>query len=365
MIDGFSAVPQLDEAAACAMVSSFAGKRVLVAGDVMLDEYLIGEVKRISPEAPVPVVDITHVAHVPGGAANVAANIASLGGVPLLVGLTGDDEGGARLRERLQTLGVDSTYLVPVRDRPTIVKTRIVSGQQQIARLDRESRTEVSGEAAARTEEAFANALKTADGCILSDYAKGLLSEAFCARAIEASKASCRPVVVDPKGTGFRKYAGCTVITPNLREAELASGLNAEREDALPQIFERLREIVGSEAALLVTRGAEGMTLFRHADLPLHVPALAHEVFDVTGAGDTVGGVIALALAAHIDLPSAMLLSNLAASVVVGKSGTATVSVEELQDACRGYSASALRSRPERSANRTYSSLPVRKPLPQ
>lgn len=354
------AVPKMDEGTACALISGFSGKRVLVAGDVMLDEYLIGEVKRISPEAPVPVVDITHRAHVPGGAANVAANIARLGGEPILVGIVGEDEGAVFLRTQLELLGVSANSLVAVKNRPTITKTRIVSGQQQIARLDREPKSPVEDDVIEKILQVFTEAFATADACILSDYAKGLLTPRVCKHCVALSRQQSKPLVVDPKGGDFRKYAGCTVITPNMKEAETASGLTHDANSDLHRISEKISETLGLQSAVLITRGADGMTLFVPQDPPLHVPALAHEVFDVTGAGDTVGGTLTLSLAAGASLPQAMLLSNLAASVVVQKSGTATVSDDELTGACRDYSASAPSPVSDRAKERSYSSISTR-----
>ncbi len=317
------------------IIHSFAGKHVVVVGDLMLDEYLLGEVRRISPEAPVPVVDITHRAHVPGGASNVAANIAALGGHPVVLGVVGHDENATCLKAALKSQNVSTAAIITAYDRPTTTKTRIVSGQQQIVRIDREVKSPVSGELADEVLRAFSAALVDADACILSDYAKGLLTQTICLRIIEIAAKQGKPVVVDPKGTDFSKYAGCTVMTPNLREAEVAANLSIQSDADLLTAAERLRVVLGSASALLFTRGADGMTLFCENAVPLHVRALAHGVFDVTGAGDTVACTLTLALACGASMDDAIQLANLAASIVVQKTGTATVSIAELREALR------------------------------
>jgi rfaE bifunctional protein kinase chain/domain len=328
-----SKIAQAWSESAESIVDSFGGKRVLVVGDLMLDEYLVGEVRRISPEAPVPVVEITHRAHVPGGASNVAANIASLGGQPILLGVVGQDENAGCLKTVLKSLNVGTDAIITASDRPTTTKTRIVSGQQQIVRIDREAKKAVSGALAEEVLATFSTALESADACILSDYAKGLLTSYICDQMVARAGQQGKPVVVDPKGADFRKYAGCTVITPNLREVEIAANVSIEGDADLLTAVDRLRAILGADSALLITRGAEGMTLFRNGQSAIHVTALAQEVFDVTGAGDTVSSTLVLALACGAPMKEAILLSNLAASIVVQKAGTATVSIEELREA--------------------------------
>jgi rfaE bifunctional protein kinase chain/domain len=315
------------------IVDSFAGKHILVIGDLMLDEYLIGEVRRISPEAPVPVVDITHRAHAPGGASNVAANIASLGGQPILLGVVGQDENAVCLKTVLASQNVRTDVIITASDRPTTTKTRIVSGQQQIVRIDREVKKPVSGALAEEVLATFTAALETADACILSDYAKGLLTPSICHQMVARARKRGKTVVVDPKGTDFSKYAGCTVMTPNLHEAGIAANVSIECDADLYISADRLCAVLGPDSALLVTRGADGMTLFRNGQSVIHIAALAHEVFDVTGAGDTVSSTLTLALACGAFMNEAILLSNLAASIVVQKIGTATVSPEELREA--------------------------------
>jgi rfaE bifunctional protein kinase chain/domain len=341
------------------VVDLFAGKRILVVGDLILDEYLIGEVRRISPEAPVPVVEITHRAHVPGGAANVAANIAGLGGEPLLLGVVGRDENAGCLEAVLKSNHIKTDALITAFDRPTTTKTRIVSGHQQIVRIDREVKRAISE---ALTEEIltiFSTALENADACVLSDYAKGLLTPFICQQMISRARKQGKLLVVDPKGADFSKYAGCGIMTPNLRETELAANISIQSDADLSVATDRLHAALGADSALLVTRGADGMTLFRAGRPAVHVAALAQEVFDVTGAGDTVASTLTLALGCGASLEDAIQLSNLAASLVVRKTGTATVSTEELRQALasRGNGAPATVMTYE-VASRSYFAVP-------
>lgn len=343
------------------ILSRFRERRALVLGDVMLDEYLTGDVRRISPEAPVPIVDVQSRTHVPGGAANVASNIASLGGYPVLIGIVGEDESARHLRSVLAENGVSSDSLVQANERPTVTKTRIVSGQQQIVRLDRELTCEISATHADLILATFEQNIADADACLLSDYAKGLLTPAICAHVISRARQLRKPVVVDPKGASFLKYSGCSVITPNLRETEVASKHVIDTEADLFKAVNQLQSVLG-ESAVLVTRGPDGMTLFRDSVEVLHAPALAREVFDVTGAGDTVVGTLTLALASGLRLEEAVLLANMAASVVVQKTGTATVSPEELL-ALSNPSGLSTEAQPRRG--RPFSSLSAPPSVPQ
>ncbi|MFM9270360.1 bifunctional D-glycero-beta-D-manno-heptose-7-phosphate kinase/D-glycero-beta-D-manno-heptose 1-phosphate adenylyltransferase HldE [Halomonas elongata] len=303
--------------------------RLLVVGDVMLDRYLHGGTSRISPEAPVPVVRVEEDEDRPGGAANVALNIASLGARAALAGLVGDDGNADRLVHRLEDVGV-STHFVRSPDIPTITKLRVMSRNQQLIRLDFEEglgKVDTQG-LAAQVEEA----LPDADLVILSDYGKGTLTDvaALIARVRDAGKR----VLVDPKGSDFSKYRGASVITPNLAEFEAVAGPCPD-DATLAVRGEVLRAELELEA-LLITRSEKGMTLIREGAEPLHLPTRAREVFDVTGAGDTVIGVLGLALAAGHGFPEAMTLANLAAGLVVAKPGTATLSIAELYTAVHG-----------------------------
>jgi len=312
-----------------AVVERFRGCRVLVIGDVMLDEYLRGDVTRISPEAPVPVLEVrTHDWRL-GGAANAAANIQALGGVTTLIGVVGDDATAVTLADRLAHHGVASAVVVDP-DRPTSKKTRLVAQQQQIVRVDHEKRHPIAGQVAQDVRQAIDRAMRGAQACVLSDYAKGVVTGEIARHAIDAARAAGIPIIVDPKQRSFAAYRGATVITPNLHELEAAahSVLPFEVERAAASV---MAEIAG--AALLVTRSADGMTLFRPGREAFHVAAMAKEVFDVTGAGDTVVAAVALALAARVAIEQAVELASIAAAISVSKRGTSTVSPAELTTA--------------------------------
>ena len=292
----------------------------------MLDRYCHGATSRISPEAPVPVVHVQEVEERPGGAANVALNVAALGASPILFGMVGDDAAGTVLRQLLDARGV-ACRLIRIPGKPTATKMRVVSRHQQLIRLDFEDGFEGAG--AAEMFADYEDALAGADAVVLSDYGKGALKPTR--QFVDAARAASVPVLVDPKGTDFSDYRGATVITPNLAEFEAVVGLCRDLEE-LSDKGDRLRRALMVEA-LLITRGDQGMTLVTDEGTPLHVPARARDVYDVTGAGDTVIGVLAAALAAGQDLTQAVNLSNLAAGVVVGKMGTASASRAELEAA--------------------------------
>ncbi|MDY7116102.1 bifunctional D-glycero-beta-D-manno-heptose-7-phosphate kinase/D-glycero-beta-D-manno-heptose 1-phosphate adenylyltransferase HldE [Halomonas sp. SSL-5] len=303
--------------------------RLLVVGDVMLDRYWHGGTSRISPEAPVPVVRVEESEDRPGGAANVALNISSLGAQAALSGLVGDDDNADRLVSRLEAAGV-STHFQRSAGVPTITKLRVMSRNQQLIRLDfEEGLGEVDTSGLLAKVEA---ALPACDLVILSDYGKGTLNRVE--ELIRLVRASGKRVLVDPKGSDFSRYRGASVITPNLTEFEAVVGHC--RDDAeLAKRGEALRAELELEA-LLITRSEKGMTLIREGHEPLHLPTRAREVYDVTGAGDTVIGVLGLALAAGHGFPEAMTLANLAAGLVVAKQGTATLSIAELYTALHG-----------------------------
>jgi D-beta-D-heptose 7-phosphate kinase/D-beta-D-heptose 1-phosphate adenosyltransferase len=315
-------------------LSSLPGKRVLVVGDVILDEYVWGEVRRISPEAPVPVVDIRSHSHVPGGAGNAAANVVSLGGTALLGGVVGEDAAADSLVEALRQGGVDAGGLVREAGRQTTTKTRVIAHSQHVVRFDREHKAALSAAAEEALLRWVDRQLGEVDACVLSDYAKGAVTDRVAAHVLAGARRAGKPVVVDPKATDYAKYRGATVLKPNLAEAERF--LRQEIRDA-DGLLEAGRCLVGAldGSAVLITRGAEGMSLFRRGAPPLHVPAVARHVFDVTGAGDTVISTLALALAAGAPPEQAVALANLAAGVAVGKVGTARVTLAELRAAGR------------------------------
>ncbi len=307
-------------------VPAFHDVRVVVFGDVMLDHYWYGDTSRISPEAPVPVVRVRQVEKRPGGAANVAMNVASLGAAAVLAGIVGEDESARALALALEGAGVASalTHLPAVE---TITKMRVLSRHQQLLRLDIEE--PVPAEAAAALGSRAPELLLDADAVVLSDYGKGTLAGA--AELIGACAAAGVPVLVDPKGDDFERYRGATVVTPNQGEFERVVGRCAD-DAAIAERGARLREALAIEA-LLVTRGEHGMTLIAAGHPPLHLPARAREVFDVTGAGDTVIGVLASSLAAGMDMADAARVANVAAGLVVAKLGAATTTREELSAA--------------------------------
>lgn len=299
--------------------------RVLVVGDVMLDRYWFGDVSRISPEAPVPIAKIDHIDQRAGGAANVARNIVALGGQVVLLSVIGDDEAGDQLQQLMQHNQVQTHFL---RDKTiaTTVKLRVVARNQQLIRLDFEDAP--THEVLNSVTRQYRDLLADCDVVILSDYGKGGLTHVTT--MIEWARQAGKPVLIDPKGDDYEKYAGATLLTPNRAELRQVTG-SWQDEVALTEKAQALREHLGLQA-LLLTRSEEGMTLFREGE-PHHQPTQAREVFDVSGAGDTVIGAMGLAMAAGLDLPAAMRLANAAAGVVVAKLGTAVCSFDELAEA--------------------------------
>jgi D-beta-D-heptose 7-phosphate kinase/D-beta-D-heptose 1-phosphate adenosyltransferase len=298
--------------------------QVLVVGDLMLDRYWQGPTSRISPEAPVPVVKVEQHEDRPGGAANVALNVTALGAGVSLVGLVGKDEAGKALEKQLQSARVHCAFSV-TESEPTITKLRVISRHQQLIRLDFEE--PFSHDYSDAITEATSPLLSNVGVLVLSDYGKGTLSD--CQQLIAEAKAQNVRVLVDPKGSDFARYRGATLLTPNLSEFETIVG-HCKTEDELVSRGQALAKELDLDA-LLVTRSEQGMTLIRADREELHFPARAREVFDVTGAGDTVISTLAAALAAGEDLPNAVALSNIAASIVVGKLGTAAISAPELR----------------------------------
>lgn len=303
---------------------SFESAHVLVVGDLMLDRYWHGGSSRISPEAPVQVVNVGKIEDRPGGAGNVALNIASLGCHSTLIGITGVDEAAEILRTRLNAVGVNCEF-EQVASVPTITKLRVISRQQQLIRMDFEEHFDRRGIMGV-TERTRRNIAKV-DALVLSDYAKGTLED--IAALIELANQQQIPILVDPKGTDFSRYRGATIVSPNLHEFEAVVGDCKDEKTLVEKGLALLRQ--HRWQALLITRGEDGMTLLREGHPELHLPALAREVFDVTGAGDTVIGTLASALAAGSELEEAVALANIAAGIVVLKLGTATVSTHEIR----------------------------------
>ena len=304
----------------------FQHARLLVIGDVMLDRYWHGSASRVSPEAPVPVVQVTNREDRPGGAGNVALNIAALGSAVRLVGVVGDDETGLELLSRLKAAGVYCDFLQS-EEKPTITKLRIISQHQQLIRLDFEKAFEASD--IIGLQDKAKSLVDDSQVMVLSDYGKGALQDIN--DLIDLGRSRNIPIIVDPKGSEFTKYRGATLITPNLTEFEAVVG-GSDNEDELVNKGLRLVRELNLEA-ILITRGEHGMTLIRPDSPELHLPARAQEVFDVTGAGDTVISVLAASMAAGDGLADATALANLAAGLVVGKLGTAAISGPELRRA--------------------------------
>ncbi|WP_341920621.1 bifunctional D-glycero-beta-D-manno-heptose-7-phosphate kinase/D-glycero-beta-D-manno-heptose 1-phosphate adenylyltransferase HldE [Hydrocarboniphaga effusa] len=309
------------------LLPRFAKARVLVVGDVMLDRYWTGSTSRISPEAPVPVVRVSRDQARPGGAANVALNLAALGVQTRLLGVIGADEAGAVLRERVAEASI-AAHWIEAPTHPTITKLRVLSRNQQVIRLDFEE-SFAAGDAFAREDfsRAFDALLPQVDAVLLSDYGKGTLAQVQA--LIEACRRAGKPVTVDPKGSDYARYRGATLLTPNVPELEAVVGACADEATLVAKGEALLHEL--QLQALLVTRSEKGMTLLRVDAAPLHLPTQAREVFDVTGAGDTVISTLTAALAAGADLERAVTLSNAAAGITVGKLGAATVSPAELE----------------------------------
>lgn len=321
MADAAATVPDI--------LARLAGRTVLIVGDVMLDHFVIGRVERISPEAPVPVVQFDHEEYRLGGAANVAHNVAALGGTVDVVGIVGDDVEAARLRKDLGTLSIGANGLVTDRERCTTRKLRVVTTRnQQVARIDYESDREVAGalemEIISRIRELSARA----DAILVSDYLKGAISRGVAAAAIEAARKGGVPLLVDPKVPHIDYYGGATVVTPNHHEAEAVTFMRIRTTEEARAAARRFRTRAACES-VLITRGENGMSLLG-PDGDAELPAEAREVSDVTGAGDTVIATMTLALAAGVPLVDAARLANRAAGIVVAKFGPATVTIEEL-----------------------------------
>ncbi len=306
---------------------------VIVLGDVMLDEFVWGNVTRISPEAPVPVVDIQRESVHLGGAANVVANLLALGARASVVGVIGDDRAGEKLQKELKSAGAsqaDQTLVVDA-NRPTTIKTRIIAHNQLVVRADRERRTPVS----AATEECIINVLKSlleeTDALVVSDYDKGAVTPRVLAEILPLAHKRGIPVLIDPKIRNFDAYTPATLVTPNHHEALRLTNTEEDTDEGLANAARLIRARLNCEA-VLITRGERGMTLLESDNAPVHVETAAREVYDVTGAGDTVIATLALALSAHATMLEAAILANHAAGIVVGKLGTATANAAELVD---------------------------------
>jgi D-beta-D-heptose 7-phosphate kinase/D-beta-D-heptose 1-phosphate adenosyltransferase len=306
----------------------------LVIGDIMCDVYLCGAVRRVSPEAPVPVFESAEQYHVLGGAGNVAANLRALGCTVHILSVVGADAAGQEVRQLLRRQGIADTWLVEDATRPTTAKTRLIAHQQQVLRLDQESRAPLESALHTRVLERAQSLLQEVDGIVCSDYHKGVCTPDVLGPLFAQARAAECPIIVDPKVNDFTLYRGATVLTPNLVEAEHATGMTLEDEADLEKAAITLYQQSQAQA-LLVTRGKDGMSLLQPARAPLHIPANTRKVFDVTGAGDTVIAAFSMAVLCGLSFAEAAHLANTAAGVVVGKLGTAVISLEELRLALR------------------------------
>jgi D-beta-D-heptose 7-phosphate kinase/D-beta-D-heptose 1-phosphate adenosyltransferase len=307
-------------------LQSFRGKRILVLGDVMLDTFIYGQCARISPEAPIPVVRYEREDVMLGGAGNVARNIAALGGEVVLIGIVGQDAAGAVLEAKVDAeRGIVADFVTD--GRPTTQKIRYIAAQQQMLRVDIESSAIADS---AQLFTAFERRLEAADAVVLSDYAKGVLSPELLTRAIASARSAGKPVIADPKNADVSRYNGVTLLTPNASEAMSATGVACDNDEHVQTASDRLLNAMPNSPAILITRGPKGMTLAQRGQATRHLPALAREVFDVSGAGDTVVATLAVAMAAGLDILDAAELANVAAGKAVSKPGTAVVTMDEL-----------------------------------
>ena len=312
------------------ILDSFTKRRILVVGDLILDRYIWGTVRRISPEAPVPIVEITDENFLLGGASNVAHNIVSLGAKATVVGVAGRDRAGDVLREILNEKGILCNGIVQDA-RPTTVKTRIVAHSQQVVRFDRENRDRVDGRSLTMMLDYLREAIPSHDAVIISDYKKGVVSQNLVKEIVRHAKPKNVFVAVDPKVSHFRFYKGVSIVTPNLTEASSASGIEIKDEKTLIQAGKALLKKIACDA-VLITRGEHGMSLFEKSHV-VHIPTVAQQVFDVTGAGDTVVATFALAHVSGANMEQSAVIANHAAGIVVGEVGTAVVTPDNL-----GYS---------------------------
>lgn len=318
-------------------ISHFSNQKILVVGDIMVDKFVWGKVSRISPEAPVPVVEVTKETQAFGGAGNVANNLRSLGAQVYLIGVTGDDFEGAQLNGLLTANKINTDGIIRDKSRPTILKTRIIASHQQVVRVDKEVKGVFSKNIENMLVSKLEDIISDVDAVIISDYGKGVVNQSVLKKAINLAHRYEIPITVDPKIEHFLEYKKVTCITPNTMEAIAGMHYKDVYEDE--EIFELGRKILKklNSDSVLITRGEKGMTLFEPGDKITNIPTRAKEVFDVTGAGDTVISTFTLALAAKAKLREAADISNFAAGIVVGKIGTATVSPDELRAAILNF----------------------------
>lgn len=312
------------------IIENFSDVKVLIVGDVMLDRYWWGSVKRISPEAPVPVVNLEKTSLVAGGAANVAANVRGLGAFPYLIGITGKGEDSELVAKVLSSEEISPEYLIKRDDRPTTIKTRIVAHNQHVVRIDQENSKPLDSDAENEIIEAAENLLDEVQIVVISDYAKGVVTENVAVRLITNAKRLNKTILIDPKGREYNKYKGASLLTPNKSEAATACNLDSDNQDLVERAGGLILENFDLEA-VLITQGENGMTLFEHDKIPYHLEASARAVYDVTGAGDTVIASLAVAVAAGANLAEASEIANVAAGLVVEEIGTTAIDIEKLK----------------------------------
>ncbi len=317
------------------ILENFSKVKVLVVGDVMLDRFWWGNVSRISPEAPVPVVNLQNTSLVAGGAANVAANIAGLGAEPLLVGVIGDDEEANLFPAALVKTNVSPDYLVKITGRQTTIKTRIIAHSQQVVRIDRETDQNLTANEEKKVWEIIKKLLNKADIIIISDYAKGVLTKKLVERLITKAREINKFVLVDPKGKNYSKYKNATLLTPNQKEAAEACNFEETGKDYVKKSGKMLLENLAVNA-VLITQGENGMMLFQKNGKISHLKSFARKVYDVTGAGDTVVAALAVALAAGADFYTAAMIANTSAGLVVEQIGTTAISLDLLEKELEG-----------------------------
>lgn len=315
-------------------LSKFDQCRLLVVGDLMIDEYVWGDVDRISPEAPVQVVAVNNEDCTLGGSGNVVNNLVTLGADVSVLGVVGTDEDGRQLLDKLAQLGSDTGGIIQEPGRPTTKKTRVIADHQQVLRIDRETKRDVSAETFAAITALAEKIIPAVDVILVSDYGKGMITRPLVSRLVELTKAHGKISIADPKGMDFSKYAGISLLTPNRKEASLASGVEIINEHSLASAGNTLLETCGIEK-LLITCGKDGMVFFEPGHQPVTIRTKAQEVYDVSGAGDTVIAVLGLGIAAGLSFKEAVTLANTAAGIVVGKVGTATVTRQELARALK------------------------------
>jgi D-beta-D-heptose 7-phosphate kinase/D-beta-D-heptose 1-phosphate adenosyltransferase len=316
-------------------IDRFPKAKVFVIGDIIMDEYIWGKVSRISPEAPVPVVEVHQETKMLGGAANVIHNMATLGAKPILCGVIGEDRMGSQIMSRIHEMGLKAEGMVVEKGRPTSIKTRIVAHNQQVVRFDRESKKDITPESIEKILNYIESHIEMIDALVVSDYGKGVISEPLVKGLRDLVRSASKKsivIAVDPKTGNFDYYHGVDVITPNHHEAGNYCGFEIQDEERLLEAGRRMLDELHCRS-VLITQGKDGVTLFERGEEVTHIPTVAKKVFDVTGAGDTVISVFSLGLASGMDPKYAAVLSNIAAGIVVGEVGTSTVGAEELKKA--------------------------------